>query len=209
MTFSEGVKLKIRNYVNSIFASNTWILRDDKGGVCLVDCGDVESIFSMLPQDTFVRAVFLTHTHYDHIYGLKNLLANFPDIPVYTSAYGDVALQSAKMNLSRYWGDAMELKIKNLRVVGNSDRVILTTHYQVDVIETPGHDESCLSYRIREYFFSGDSFIPGMETITSFPHSNKSDAERSRLKILSLADGCCLCPGHGKMYEHFRSFDYL
>ena len=75
---------------------------------------------------------------------------------------------------------------------------------ELEVMATPGHDKSCLTYRIGRYLFSGDSFIPKVKVMASFPQSNKEDAQNSLRRILAVADGCCLCPGHGPVYEDFK-----
>ena len=43
-------------------------------------------------------------------------------------------------------------------------------------IYTPGHDWSCMTYYTDEIIFTGDSYIPNIKVITSFPKSNKEDA---------------------------------
>ena len=60
----------------------------------------------------------------------------------------------------------------------------------------PGHDESCLCYEIDENLFTGDAYIPGVKTVTTFPHSSKKKALESDLRISSLARGMTVYPGH-------------
>lgn len=198
--------LIIKQIVNSVFASNTYIISEDcKQLVWLIDIGDFVSLEKNISDISKLQGVFLTHTHYDHIYGLKRLLDINPDISVYTSAYGAIALQSSKKNLSRYWGDAMELQVKNLVIVGNGDKIVLSEHLCMDVWETPGHDESCLTYSLENSLFTGDSFIPGTKVVTSLPTANKEKAAQSLLLILRLAEGKDLYPGHGPSFLGFHS----
>ena len=64
------------------------------------------------------------------------------------------------------------------------------------VVETPGHDWSCLSYYTDQFVFTGDSYIPGIKVIASFPHSDKQLAAQSLEKLLRLTKGRGVCPGH-------------
>ena len=94
--------MKVTKVVNSIFSSNTYILEDNSSfDVWLVDCGDIDNIISFLPSKK-VKGVLLTHTHFDHIYGLNDLFAIYPDCCVFTNIYGREGLLSAKKNLSLF-----------------------------------------------------------------------------------------------------------
>ena len=146
-----------------------------------------------------IKGVLLTHTHYDHIYGLNYLLKKFPDAVVYTNEFGKNALQSPKINFSRYHEkveDFILLKPENVRVIEDGDKIKLYDDTSVEVIATPGHDESCLTYMINNSLFTGDSYIPGLKVVTTFPYSNKGKALLSEQRIISLAHGCNIYPGH-------------
>ena len=47
-----------------------------------------------------------------------------------------------------------------------------------------------------EYLFTGDSYISGIKVVTNLPGGNKELAAQSLEKILELAKGKILCPGH-------------
>lgn len=64
------------------------------------------------------------------------------------------------------------------------------------VHETPGHSDSCLTYEIGNYLFTGDSYIPGVKVVTTFRGGDKNLAARSVEKILKWAEGKKICPGH-------------
>ena len=94
--------LNIRRYVNSIFNSNTYLITYGREAV-LVDCGDVLEICHECRDNGIdIKAILLTHSHFDHIYGLNILLEEFKDITVYTTTVGRESLFSDKLNLSRY-----------------------------------------------------------------------------------------------------------
>ena len=197
--------MQVCRFVNSVFQSNTYVLTEEGcKDACLVDAGDVE------PVERFLRghglrlvSIFLTHCHYDHIYGVQRLLADFPACCVYTSVFGRTALADARLNFSRYHGDPLCIAGGQVQVLEEGDTCLLFPGVQMEVFATPGHDESCLTYRADGCVFSGDSYIPGQKVIATFPHSSKAAAESSRRRILALADGCGLYPGHGASYPVF------
>ena len=151
-----------------------------------------------------MKGVFLTHTHYDHLYGIRQLSQEFPDCMIYTSSFGQEALASDKKNFSRYHDDSIVFTSANLHVLKEGDKINIFSNKELEVYATPGHDRSCLTYKIGKHIFSGDSFIPGVQVITSFPNSNKLEANLSVQRIVSLAKGNNLYPGHGRIYENFN-----
>lgn len=200
--------LAIHQVVNSVFSSNTYVITGFRREVFLVDIGDYDKVKELLGDNDVIKAVFLTHTHYDHIYGLPALLSDYPACSVYTSASGVKALASSRYNFSRYYNDIIEIQGENVVALSQGVRIGLAGKIEMTVWETPGHDGSCLAYRVGNAFFSGDSYIPGLKVLASFPLSNKIKAEESMKRIIELAEGLDLYPGHGKVFYGFSASDY-
>lgn len=195
----------IHRIINSVFTSNTYILTSEGQSAFLIDIGDVQPVKELLDNDgKVVKAVFLTHTHYDHIYGIRELIKAYPDCIIYTSSFGKEALGSDKLNFSRYHNDPIVWTENNISILGEGDKIEITTGNILEVLETPGHDKSCLTYKLGNDVFSGDSYIPGVKVIASFPNSHKTDAVKSKKRIVRLADGRNLYPGHGDAYIHYN-----
>lgn len=191
--------MKVTKVVNSIFSSNTYILEDDSAfDVWLVDCGDIDNIISSLPSKK-VKGVLLTHTHFDHIYGLNDLFAIYPDCCVFTNIYGREGLLSAKKNMSFFHEKPFIFNKKEKIFVVEDGIEINIGFTSVKAFFTPGHSESCISYIVNDYLFSGDSYIPGIKVVTNLPGSNKSEAVSSAKLIKSMALNKVLCSGHGEI----------
>ncbi len=186
---------RIVQIINSIISSCTYIIYNDaKKEIWLVDCGDVKPIINNISKGYSLRGVLLTHTHYDHCYGLNSLLDYYPTIKVYTNSFGLKALQSPKLNLSRYHEDIPCFVINEISSIEDFSKI---AGLGLTIIPTPGHDPSCLSFIIDKFLFTGDSYIPGYKVITTFPNSNRRDAFMS-IDIIKKyeADGYIICPGH-------------
>lgn len=194
-------QIKIHQIVNSVFTSNTFVLMDKRNNAYLVDIGDFDPILQLGVKE--IKGVFLTHAHYDHIYGLRELLERFPNCPIYTSEWGVEALASDKLNFSRYHGDPLIIKCENVKVLSERDRIELFDSITLDVFETPGHNRSCLTFKVGNSIFTGDAYIPGIKVVTTLPNANKMDAEASKERIAAMAQGLDLYPGHGDVYLNY------
>ena len=193
--------MKITRIVNSVFTSNTFVLIDEESPYCwLVDAGDIEPILEVV-GDREVKGVFITHTHYDHIYGINRLVEHFPDCVIYTSEHGKEGLFSCKLNFSKYHDEPLTFQGRYIEVLEEGDEVSLFPYVTLKAVSTPGHDWSCMSYCTDELIFTGDSYIPNIKVITSMPKSNKVEAEVSLARILHLAQTRNVYPGHNEIQK--------
>lgn len=191
--------MKIRQVVNSIFNSCTYVLSKD-GHSWLVDCGDVKCFLPFVKGH--LDGVMLTHSHFDHIYGLNRVLELFPSIPVYTNQAGLDGLQSDKLNFSRYHVTPFVLDaVDNVKIVQDGEHIPLFDGVEATAFYTPGHSPCCVTWMVEDALFTGDSFIPGVKTVTNFPHSDKMMAAKSEVFIRDLATNHQVYPGHAPIVE--------
>ena len=191
--------MKIRQVVNSIFNSCTYVLSKD-GHSWLVDCGDVKCFLPCVKGH--LDGVMLTHSHFDHIYGLNRVLELFPSIPVYTNQAGLDGLQSDKLNFSRYHVTPFVLDaVDNVKIVQDGEHIPLFDGVEATAFYTPGHSPCCVTWMVEDALFTGDSFIPGVKTVTNFPHSDKMMAAKSEVFIRDLATNHQVYPGHAPIVE--------
>lgn len=194
--FSYQGMFQVDYIVNSIFTSRTYILSEESADyVWLVDCGDVDKILAKIGSKT-IKGVLLTHVHFDHIYGLPEVLDSFPNVFIYTNDFGVEALGNDKLNMSRY--HELPLSIVSDNIVACCDGTVLPLFEELDVImhHTPGHNPSCLTFEIGDSLFTGDAYIPGIKVVTTLPRANKAQAVQSWLRIMEMAKGRIVYPGH-------------
>lgn len=188
--------LIVKSIINTVLESRTYILEVSRTEFWIVDPGDIEQIMETAGDGKVLKGILLTHIHYDHIYGLPALIRIFPGAIIYTNEAGVEALASAKLNLSKYHDKPIIYSGKNIKVVREEDSITLLDGINAKVIETPGHSPTCITYLIGSYVFSGDSYIPGYNVVTNLPNGNKKEADKSKARIIRLAESRILCPGH-------------
>lgn len=193
--------LKVIHIVNSVFTSRTYILSNDENKeFWLVDCGDVPPLTELLAEQggnlSMVKGVLLTHAHYDHIYGLPQLAEQVPSVKIYTNEIGKRALTNPRLNMSKYHDDPIVFESGNVVVTGEGSLIELFEGVTAKVYETPGHHPSCLTFDVGDFLFTGDAYIPGVKVVTMLAGADKAVAPKSVERILKLAEGKVICPGH-------------
>lgn len=173
-------------HVNILFNSISY--RFDS---CLIDPGDVWSEFCN------TNCILLTHAHFDHIYGLNELMKTSPDALVYTNDIGREMLLNAKKNMSYYHETPFVFEYPDLvKVVNDGDEIDIGNGVLAKAVFTPGHNPSCITWVIDGMVFTGDSYIPDIKTVINLPGSNKQQAMESEKLILKLAKNRVIYPGH-------------
>ena len=192
--------VKVEYITNQFFNSRTYVLSEKTSDkIWLVDCGDVDNALKTFAIGKEVTGVLLTHTHADHLYGLNRLLEFFPDTKIFTNAFGAEALSDSRLNITKYHDEVPDFVIsckKNVCVVDEGVKIDLFEDTLADVFSTLGHDASCLTYKVENFLFTGDSYIPGIPVVAKFPKSDKKQAVLSEARIKILAKGMEVCPGH-------------
>lgn len=187
--------MEVKSIINSVFTSVTYCLsQPGYEEIWLVDCGDVEKLDPSVP----VAGVLLTHTHFDHIYGLNKLLERWPAARIYTNGYGEEALQNPRLNMSHYYGMIPDFRLEKpenvITIDGGTPLEVLGN--PVTVMATPGHEPSCLVYLVDGKLFSGDAYIPGQKVVVNLPHCDRELAVKNYALVEEMSRSFELYPGH-------------
>jgi len=191
--------MKVERFINSIFTSNSYILfTDENKNAYVIDPGDSKPLIEWsIKNSKDLIGIFLTHSHFDHIYGINDLLGKYPDIFIYTSFFGKEGLMCEKLNGSRYMEMPFIVDSPNVNIIKEADSIQLWEGEYLNVIETPGHNRDCISLQIDENLFTGDALIPGIKVVAKSKYSDKVQAENSIKRILSeFNDNTMIWPGH-------------
>lgn len=166
--------------------------------VWFIDIGNALPAINALSINETVRGVFITHAHYDHIYGINEFKDCFPECKVFASEYAKEGLYSDKINLSFYHEAPFIYKYSDFILINDGDSIPLSNKYHLNCIHTPGHNAGSISFLIENYFFTGDSYIPNFPVVTKLKSGNKLENDLSLKRIKSLINkNTVICPGHG------------
>lgn len=192
----------VRRFENPFKRSNSFLLETNVGSlVWLFDIGNSPSIIRELSNRS-LNGLFITHAHFDHIIGIKELLARHPECIVYGSEKCIRWLGDDRRNLSFYYESPLCLQPFNYYCLTNGDILQLSRDIVLRAIATPGHTEDSMSYLIGSILVSGDSFIPNVPPVTKLKGGNREDYAKSLCLLQThIHNGTLLLPGHGPVYN--------
>lgn len=157
-----------------------YFLGKDKSSVCVVDPVNIEELLDhaeCLEIDKIV-AILITHSHFDHISGIQDLIKAVGPLPVYIHESG-----------------ANELKV-GCRTVKHGD-VIKEAGLEIKVHHVPGHRFDSVMYESGDNLVTGDTLFVGGCGRCDLPGSDVEAMYESLYKLLpSLDKNLKVWPGH-------------
>ena len=191
--------MKIENFVLGPVGTNCYIVINEGTKECfLVDMAACppELVSHIKNSGLTVKAVLLTHGHFDHIMGLDRFLEEFP-APVYACAAEKELLESPQLNSSSGML-GQPYTFHGAQYVKDGD-LLEIAGMKIQVIQTPGHTIGGCCYYIadEQTLFSGDTLFRASIGRTDLPTGSMGALVRSvKEKILVLPDETRVYPGH-------------
>ncbi len=140
-------------------------------------------------------AVLLTHSHWDHVGGLQDLLSHY-DIPFYIHKFDKDNLEYPGSDGVPLYQPLPSIKPKYFL---EDDQQLSFGSLNIKVIHTPGHSPGsvCFYFGKEGLLFSGDTLFKGGTGRLDFPSSQKSLMPKSLNKLSQLPKETLVYPGHG------------
>ena len=191
--------MKIQNFVLGMVGTNCYLVVNEEEKQCIlidpaVYSGEIAEQIRREGLD--LRAILLTHGHFDHIMGIDGFRKEFPEIPVYAHREEEALLKDASMNASLEFG--RQYTFSGAAYAEDGD-VLDLAGMQFQVIHTPGHTIGGCCYYLQEekVLFSGDTLFRESIGRTDLPTGNGGQLMRSiREKLFTLPEETAVYPGH-------------
>lgn len=191
--------MKIDRFVIGPVGTNCYIVRNEDTDECFVTdpaACPPELVGHIRKEGLNVKAVLLTHGHFDHIMGLDDFLKEFP-VPVYAFSEEKPLLESAELNSSLgMFGSSYTFS--GAEYVSDG-QILHIAGFEIRVIHTPGHTAGGCCYYIpaENVLISGDTLFRASVGRTDLPTGSMGDLVRSvREKLFVLPEETKVYPGH-------------
>ena len=192
--------MRLEQMVVGSVATNCYFLENEQTQeVILVDPGDAPyEIQKRIEQmGCTLKAILLTHGHFDHIMAVPVLQDLYEDVEIYACAAETVLLSNPSVNCSSMIGRSCSV-IPDVQVIDGQKLTL--AGLDITVITTPGHTEGCCCYYLPEEkkLFSGDTLFERSVGRTDLPTGNMSKLLDSLQKLFDdVPDATQVYPGHG------------
>ena len=168
------------------YQTNCYLVWNEKRDDCVViDPGYLPEriLEAVRQQGKRVAAILLTHGHFDHVGGVKEI-AKETGCPVF--------LHPEESKLPE------EMTAGPLFYTDHYGESLTVAGLTFTVLHTPGHTPGSVCLACEDVLFSGDTPFAGACGRTDFPGSNPAEMAKSLQALAALPGDYDVLPGHGE-----------
>ena len=191
--------IKVNCFVVGMVQTNFYYLhRENSTETIVFDPADLgDRLYEELEKlGLEVKAIFLTHAHFDHIFGVEALKAR-TGAPVYACIHEKNLRESPRLNQSQMTGRPCTVS-PDFYLQDNEEVTI--ADITMKTIFTPGHTEGSCAYYIEDghILISGDTLFQGSIGRSDMPTGDgETLLESIRTRLYVLPDDTVVFSGHG------------
>ncbi len=184
---------------------NSYFLVNDKNQAVVIDSGEnYKKIKQVSEKFGFeVKAVLLTHAHFDHSGNAKKLQDD--GAKIYISKIDAKKLLNDD-NLSVDFGRKFEYLTADYTFEDGD--VLNVCDITIKVIATPGHTDGSVCFMVENSLFTGDTLFFGSVGRTDFKSGNREEMVKSIKKLFNLEGDYTVYPGHDEFTTLGRERKY-
>lgn len=180
------------------FVTNCYLVADEdtKNAILFDAPAEADKILDYLKKnDLTLKKVFLTHSHFDHILALQEVIdATNAELLLHKDE--EKYLKDPALNLAGEHSGEFNTP-DAYQLLSDGDEIVLDS-IKIKVIHTPGHTQGSTCYFVNDILISGDTLFSGSIGRTDFPLGSFDDIISSiKGKLMLLNDETKVYPGHG------------
>lgn len=188
----------VTNVLGELGTNCYTIVNTDTRETVIVDpAANAEFLLKMIQNQNYkLKAILLTHAHFDHIAAVNDLKEAMPEVPVYIGINDNDLLSNCAANLSAMFAEPLFVKAD--KTVSDGEKLSMLGT-EITCIEVPGHTQGGMCYYFEEnkLLFDGDTLFTGSIGRSDFPTGDGELLIKSiEEKLFTLPDDVVVYPGH-------------
>lgn len=188
--------LKIKCAVFGELGNNCYFITDEATGKsALVDCTDADEKMLKFIGDADLEYILLTHGHFDHIGGVKEIQEKF-GAKVVISEEDAPMLSSGKLSIAAFCGAKQNNTTADILV--KEGDILALGETKIKVMATPGHTKGGVCYIADDNIFTGDTLFFCSCGRTDFPGGSYKEIKESLKRLADMKGDYKLYPGHDR-----------
>jgi hydroxyacylglutathione hydrolase len=195
----------VERILNRPIDSNSFVVYTKDSNSCVVIDPGTENCIDLLQfleiSQLVPEYIFLTHEHFDHIWGVNKLKDTF-NCKIICSVNCSEKIIVKKKNLSLFFDQVgfetypADINIEEI------DNYIEWDGGEIEFITTQGHTDASICILIDNNLFTGDTIIKNSKTIVKLPGGSKSKLIKSLALLNNKFKGkqVIIHSGHGESF---------
>ena len=183
--------MKVEKFVIGMIQTNCYLVQNEESKECfLVDpaiCPE-ELVSHIKSEGLKLKAILLTHGHFDHITGVPELMETCGTEPKVYMSHKDLKLEAV-------FHENVALDPEMVTDWKDGDTVTMDS-ITFRVLETPGHTPGSVCLIAGDVIFSGDTLFQGSCGRTDFPGGSWTEMCASLRRLYELRGDYTVLSGH-------------
>ena len=198
--------MKMYHLPTGLLHVNSYFLVNNDNEAVVIDGGEnYKQVKQTADKYGFqIKAVLLTHAHFDHSGNSKKLQDDGAKIYISKT---DAPKLLNEGNLSSAFGRKFDYLTADITF--EDGEILNVCGFEIKVIATPGHTDGSVCFLFENMLFTGDTLFNGSVGRTDFPTGDRDALVASVKRLYSLKGDYNVFPGHDQFttLEHERRFN--